>query len=337
MSSALTYFIIDNRQVSYQNFHVNSSYATYYRIISILIGKFCTLSHIYSWLNHPEALLVATSPDKVRLISKEQWNILQISELLEPKYTVANNKMIQKSTWNSYFVDGIQKVLINIKLLLLKLNSSNNRKQHNNKYNIIIISTDICCLGDSNYPQEVYDESIDKFCTTCIEAHQLHPNLRIRIICTTISDSTEYLASENNYRLLQIMKNLQSLHGIVTFHCVINSSLHFEDELKCILTQSTIPLFSKFEFSTHHSSSSSSSSSSVSSSCSCCSVVVKLVPSTGTAISSIHIGLERPEVYKLIARNAISPCFIEGKSFKVVCPIYKESSIVQSLLPTEGR
>jgi hypothetical protein len=65
-------------------------------------------------------LLVATSPDKVRLISKEQWNILQISELLEPKYTVANNKMIQKSTWNSYFVDGIQKVLINIKLLLLK-------------------------------------------------------------------------------------------------------------------------------------------------------------------------------------------------------------------------
>lgn len=327
MSSALTYFIIDNRQVSYQNFHINSSYATYYRIISILIGKFCTLSHIYSWLNHPEALLVATSPDKVRLISKEQWNILQISELLEPKYTVANNKMIQKSTWDSYFVDGIQKVLINIKLLLLKLNSNSKH----NKYNIIIISTDICCLGDSNYPQEVYDESIDKFCTTCIEAHQLHPNLKIRIICTTISDSTEYLASEN-YRLLTIMKNLQSLHGIVTFHCVMNSSLHFEDELKYILTLSTIPLFSKFEFSIHDDSSSSSSSS-----VSCCSLVVKLVPSTGTAISSIHMGLERPEVYKIIARNAISPCFIEGKSFKVVCPIFKESNIVQSLLPTAGR
>lgn len=324
MSSALTYFIIDNRQVSYQNFHINSSYATYYRIISILIGKFCTLSHIYSWLNHPEALLVATSPDKVRLISKEQWNILQISELLEPKYTVANNKMIQKSTWDSYFVDGIQKVLINIKLLLLK---SNHDIKHN-KYNIIIISTDICCLGDDiNYPQEIFDESIDKFCTTCIEAHQLHPNLRIRIICTTISESTEYLASENNnYRLLNIIKNLQSLHGIVTFHCVINSSLHFEDELKCILTQSTIPLFSKFEFSTNHSSS-----------VSCCSLVVKLVPSTGTAISSIHKGLERPEVYKLISRNAISPCFIEGKSFKVLCPFFKESSIVQSLLPTVGR
>lgn len=324
MSSALTYFIIDNRQVSYQNFHINSSYATYYRIISILIGKYCTLSHIYSWLNHPEALLVATSPDKVRLISKEQWNILQISELLEPKYTVANNKMIQKSTWDSYFVDGMQKVLINIKLLLLKLNSN----IKHNKYNIIIISTDICCLGDdSNYPQEVYDESIDKFCTTCIEAHQLHPNLRIRIICTTISESTENLVSENNnYRLLNIMKNLQSLHGIVTFHCVINSSLHFEDELKCILTQSTIPLFSKFEFSTNHSSS-----------VSCCSLVVKLIPSTGTAISSIHKGLERPEVYKLLTRNAISPCFIEGKSFKVVCPFFKESSIVQSLLPTVGR
>ncbi len=77
----MSQFVVDNRQLPYQDFHIDASYASYQRNVSSLIGKYCTLSGLYSWLQHPAHIAFALSPDKVRLVPKSQWSIAQISAL----------------------------------------------------------------------------------------------------------------------------------------------------------------------------------------------------------------------------------------------------------------
>lgn len=302
-----SFIVVDNRQFPVRDFLTEASYASYHRNASSLVGKYCAYSGVYSWFPFPESLAIALSPDKVRLVHKSQWNVSQVATLLEPKYSCVGGSTIPKTTWSAFFNDALQKCV----------NGASKYLAGNQRISVILVSTDMCLLGDHN--STGLDEALDRFCCACLSLHQAHPGLIIRIICTIVSDLSGYKHYENA-NMMKVMQKLKAVEAFVSFQSVVNSQLHFEEELRCIVSSFSQPLFSKIEFPMHGGAN--------------CSLVLQLCASTGTAANVMHSGLKTPELCGLISRSGIDPCYLDGKGFKVS---YPSSNQALELLPSKER
>jgi hypothetical protein len=312
METTSTYYAVDNRQVPYQDFHTDSSFASYNRNAATLIGKFSMLSSMYQWLPYPEAIAFAHSPEKVTLLPKGQFEIMQLATLLESRHSSPGGSLSQNITWGSYFVDAVQKCCNAIKCRTSP--SSSAPKSGNNL--IVLLSTDICLLG--NQQSGALDDGLAKFCDACIAAQTLYPDLKIRILCVICSEvnSSDH---HKNANLVHVLVRLKEL-PFVSFHSLVNSTMHFSDELRCIVSQCVGSLLSCIEFPAQFGAN--------------CSLVLNLQPYTGTAANSLHLGLKNPEIFSLVPRTEVDPFLIEGKGVEVTCPTQEAA---KEMLPTKGR
>lgn len=307
----MSQFVVDNRQLPYQDFHIDASYASYQRNVSSLIGKYCTLSGLYSWLQHPAHIALALNPDKVRLVPKSQWSVAQISALLEPRHSCVGSALIAKSTWGTYFVDAVNKLMESFqKLPRLERESSNS-------WTWYLLSTDMCLLGD--HRSTCLEEGLSAICRACKAAHDLIPRLKIRIICTIISDQTGFNHFDNPH-MVTVHSKLSILNDFVSFHSVMNSALHFDEELRCMVSQCAPQMCVKLDFPVLFGAQ--------------CSLVLQLSASTGTAGNAMHAGLQQPQLCGLVPRAQVDPALIDGKALHVTCPSLEDA---QSYLSSERR
>jgi hypothetical protein len=318
MEKMSTYYAVDNRQVPYQDFHTDSSFASYNRNAANMIGKFSMLSSMYQWLPYPEAIAFARSPEKVTLLPKGQFDLTQVATLLESRHSSLGGSMSQNITWGSYFCDAVQKCgnAIGGKCRTAAPSGFSAKSKSGNNL-IVLLSTDLCLLG--NQQSRALDNGLEIFCDACIAAHEKYPGLRIRILCVIVSqvNSSDHHMNAN---LVNVLVRLKELKSFVSFQSLVNSTMHFSDELRCIVSQCVGSLLSCIEFPAQFGAN--------------CSLVLNLQPCTGTAANSLHGGLENPEIFSLVPRKEIDPFLIEGKGVKVTSP---SQEAAQELLPTKGR
>lgn len=302
-----SFIVVDNRQVPLRDFQTEASYASFHRNASSLVGKYCTLSDMYLWFPCPDSVAIALSPDKARLLHKSQWNVSQLAGLLEPKYTCMGGPTIPKTTWSTFLVDALQKCVNGV------------TKYVDNKHPtfVLLLSTDLALLGDQNTPG--LEEALDRFCNVCSTLHNTRPGLKIRIMCTIVSDISGYKHYENA-NMVKVLQKLKRVEHFVSFHSVVNSPLHFEEELRVIVARFPRPLLSKIEFPMQFGAQ--------------CSVVLRLQAGTCSAANALHAGLKAPELCGLVARAGVDPCHIDGKGFKVTCPAPDQAV---DLLPSAQR
>lgn len=305
-----SYFIVDNRQLSHRSFNSETSHASYHRHVKNLIGKFLTLSTKHTWIDPPIALLVAQSPDKVRLLNKSQFDVVQLSNVLDPVYTCVGGASIPKVTWSNFIFDGLQKIF-----QLIQQNERNNKPEQ--KHLIVLFSTDVCLFGDQQ-SQDI-DESLSKVCKICADAMKISPNVEIRIVCTIISDVVDSVHYDNS-NLLAIHTHLKSLRGAASVHQTLNSAMHFEEELRAIVAAHHVPLAMKIQFPVMFNLD--------------CSLVLEARAGSMSSADALHGGMAAPELCSLVSRCEIDSLCIEGKGCVVKHPSYKTS---KQLLPSIQR
>jgi hypothetical protein len=295
--------LADNRSVAHQCFHTDAAYASYYRNVAALVGKYYAVVDRHSWLDRMNFFAVAMSPEKVRLIQSAEWNISQLPYLLEPRYTCVGP--IQKTTWGQYFVDALSKV-------------SQALPSTAGSINVVLVSTDMCLLGERAAPD--IDDGLDRFCSACLNIRKHHPSAKITILCAIVSENTNkdhYFASPN---MVKIQIKLQSLSSFVTFRGVKNSNLHFEEELRFFISSQAVPLHGKLDLPSFCGAN--------------CSIVFELRASTVGAQSSLHDGLCAPVLCGLVPRAGVDAGFIEGSALRLHAPAQNQAV---DKLPTDNR
>jgi hypothetical protein len=310
MMSVSSFFVIDNRQLSHRSFNAESSHASFHRYVKNIIGKLITLNVKHRWIELPSALIVAQTPDKGKVFNKSQCDLSQLSNILEPVYSCVGGVSIPKLTWGSFIIDSLQKIgkLIQQQEQIIRLADK--------KFMVVIFSTDICLIGDQC--SQSIDESLEKFCQVCTDISK-HVSIEIRVVCTIISDSVNSVHFDNP-NLFAIHSRLKALGSLVTFQQVLNSAMHFEEELRMIIAAHQVPLLSKLQFPIVQNVD--------------CSVLVELSASTLSGVDGMHTGLASPELCSLVNRAEIDPLFLEGRSCVVRCPAFERS---KHLLPSRAR
>jgi hypothetical protein len=294
--------IADNRSIAHQCFHTDAAYASYYRNVAALVGKYCAVIDRHHWVHRLKFLAVAISPEKVRLIHSAEWSISQLPYLLEPRYTCVGS--IQETTWGRYFVDALNKV--------------SQALPSAECATIVLISTDMCLLGDRGASD--IDHGLDKFCAACHNLRKLHPAAKVTILCAIVSENTNkdhYFASPNTVKM-QI--KLQQLSSFVTFRGVKNSNLHFEEQLHRLVSSLASPLHGKLDLPAFCGTN--------------CSIVYELHASTMDAQSALHDGLCSPVLCGLVPRAGVDAGFIDGCALHLHAPAHNQAV---DMLPTENR
>lgn len=161
----------------------------------------------------------------------------------------------------------------------------------------------MCLLGDGRSVD--LEQGLENFCKICRVASAQISGLKIHIICAIVSDSNGATHFENP-NLIAVLSKLNTLDSLVTFRSVVNSPHHFDEELRCIVSQCAPKLCSKVEFPVQSGSN--------------CSLVVELSASTGTAGNALHKGLKQPQLWGLVHRTQLDPCHIDGKVMHVKSP-----------------
>jgi hypothetical protein len=298
--------VIDNRQLSHRSFNAESSHASFHRYVKNLVGKLITLNTKHRWIELPSAIIVAQTPDKGRVFNKSQCDLSQLSNILEPVYSCVGGVSIPKITWGSYIIDSLQKIGQLIQ----------QQKAVNKKYVVVIFSTDVCLIGDQC--SQSIDDSLEKFCQNCTDIAKHNVSIEIRVVCTIISESADSVHIVNP-NLFSIHSRLKTLGGMVTFQQVLNSAMHFEEELRILIAAHQVSLLCKLQFPIVQNVD--------------CSVLVELSASTMSGVDGMHQGLASPELCSLVSRAEIDPLFIEGRSCLVKCPSFEHSKHVLSSRP----
>lgn len=293
---------VDNRSVPHQSFHVDAAYSSYFHNVAAFVGKFCALNTVYQWLSPLDNIAIAICPDKVRLILKPNWNIAQLTHLFEPTYTCLVS--LQRQTWGSYFVDAITKFSACL---------------HGNKSSglhvLDLISSDMCLFGDQLTID--IDDGLNKFYSACRQVQKEYKHAKIFVTCVLISENSttdHYYSSPN---MTKILLKLKSLRDIVTFRTVKNSPMHFDEELRYLVSDLATPICCKLEFPSQSGTN--------------CSLILELHASTGTARNAMHDGLGSAVLCGLVPRCGVDASYLEGKGLRVSIPGKHD------LLPTERR
>jgi hypothetical protein len=299
------YFVVDNRLVTFNDFTVDASFATYYRNCNLMLGKYLTLSHIFGWLPKPEGVLVAQSPEKARLVNGKELNELAIGTTLEPRHSCVGSD-VSRNTWGTFFVDSLNKIMTDI---------FSNGGDNERSVTVVCLSPDLCLLGDHR-KNTLLSFGLDGFCETFNVAKNAYPKLNIIIITPIIAhqDGSDHYSNPN---LVHVLAKLKDCAAFVTFHSIVNSPLHYDEEIRHIVSKFSTPILSKIELPSYGGSS--------------CSIVVRVSAASRNATNALHPGLETPEIYSIVSRSQMDPRFIEGKGMQVGYPDQSEAS---EFLPT---
>ena len=310
-------FLIDNRQTSYQfqSFEAEAAYASYHNNIENLLGKYICLSMKYTAFGTPACIGFAQSPDKMQLLKSKCYNIQQIHNLLEPKYTCIGGANIPMLTWSRFFFDGILK----IRDLLLELVLHDKSKIQKSTFVVLLISNDVCLLGNEN--SSSIENSVRTFLNEC---GSLISSVKIivRVICTVLSKPSDFQLCNNS--------NLMSIHSVsrshlltkevFTFHQLFNTMIHFSEELRVVirlccfsyLVNIDVPPLGNTQ----------------------CSVLIELSPSTITSADFTQSGMETPELFGLVNRHDVYPICLNGRCLLARCPSFSRSN---HILTSSGR
>lgn len=207
--------------------------------------------------------------------------------------------LIPKTTWGVFFVDALHKLFdVHRKMQRSGVTVAAEHTWH-------LFSTDVSLLGD--HKSTCLEEGLDTFCNVCSAIKVQASGVRIRVVCTLVApDPGQHGSSSSHPSMIKVLSKLKALGGFVTFQSVVNSALHFDEELRCMVSQCAPSLCAKLEFPMQLGSN--------------CSLVLQLRPCTGTAGNAMHAGLRRPELCSLVHRAQVSPSCIDGKALHVTCP-----------------
>jgi len=206
--------------------------------------------------------------------------------------------LIPKTTWGVFFLDALHKLFdIHRKMQRSTVSATTEHTWY-------LFSTDTSLLGD--HRSTCLEEGLDTFCNLCTSIKDQTTGVRIRIICTLVTPD-QHGSSPSNPNMIKVLSKLNSLGGFVSFQAVVNSALHFDEELRCMVSHCAPSLCAKLEFPMQLGSN--------------CSLVLQLRPCTGTAGNAMHAGLRQPELCSLMHRSQVPPSCIDGKALHVICPL----------------
>ena len=245
----------------------------------------------------------AQTPDKVQYLCLKSYNLQNLHSFLEPKFSCVSGPNIPPLTWRRFLVDGIQKVGDIIK----KQNYTGSAAP---TYVIYLFSTDTCLLGNDD--SAVIDEGIIEFFQSCKKLSQF-AKIVVRVVCTVIFHAQSELYSS---------KNLSVVHSTAreyfqdtlsfTFHQLLNTSIHFGEELRIIMRLCCSSHLISVNFPFLHNIQ--------------CSLVLELLPSTILSADFVQRGFADPELYSLVPRDSVDPVCLNGYCMTASCPSYEKSS-----------
>ena len=298
-------FIVDNRQASFriQSFESEAAFASYHHNMETLIARYICISSKHSCLSTPLCIGFAQSPDRVQLLSLKNYNLKQIHNLLDPKFTCIGDATIPQLTWGRFFVDGIIKIGELIRRQILNGTSST--------FIIFLFSTDAHLLGNGTTS---IDDGVKDFFRACNSLSKLSAKIVIRVICTVLTHLQSDLYNNSNFALMHT--TAREFASPFTFHQLLNTSIHFGEEIRTMMRLCCPSLFIKIEFPFHDNIQ--------------CSLHLELFPSTILSADYIQRGLPNPELYSLVQRNRIDPVCLNGYCLIVKCPTYENSKHIFS-------
>jgi hypothetical protein len=227
-----------------------------------------------------------------------------LHSFLEAKFSCVGGPNIPPSTWRRFLVDGIQKAGDIIK------------KQTNTgivapTYVICLYSTDTCLLGNDD--SVVIDEEIKEFCQSCKKLSQF-AKIVVRVVCTVVFHVQSELYSNKNLSVVHSTAR-EYFQGNIsfTFHQLLNTSIHFGEELRMIMRLCCTSHLISVNFPFLHNIQ--------------CSLVLELLPSTVLSADFVQQrGFADPELYSLVPRDSVDPVCLNGYCLTATCPSYEKSS-----------
>ena len=279
-------FIIDNRQSlnKYQSFTVEASLASYNRNVHTTLSRYISLCTQHPFLSSPSGIAVASSPDRVNFIVNKSINLIQLNDLVQPKYSCVGGANIPLFTWNRYIIDGLNKIFNN-------LDHERNRKtdkvskkcKDGEKYLLTIFSHDLNLFGDES--SESILLGVKSIITIC-KSLKSNFNVETRIISTILLDAVDKSSYFENKNLETVMTTLKQEESAISFNSIWNNHIHFEDELRSIIRLCAPIILSTIEFPILHNNK--------------CSVMMEFAPGSLSSAQAIHEGLKSPQLFSMV-------------------------------------
>lgn len=315
-------FIIDNRlsPQQFQNFESEAAHAAYHRNLECLIGKYTCLSAQHKSLEDPAFIGFAKTPDSIQILCAKSYNLQQLHNFIEPKYSCIGNNSLPARTWGKYFLDALIKTeeYINHAILQKNAKEHNRTSEHvhvpKQEYVVFLISTDICMLGDSN--SIGFEQGLQQFLTKFL-ALSSQAKITIRVICAITSCLPGEMATWNDSSIAKInfIKRTFATHkkdeSELMIHNLQNSRTHFEEELRIILRLCCRTHLVNIQFPQSGNTQ--------------CSLLTIFIPCTLSSADITNAGFQEPTLFSLAHRNQLDPSCLNGSTHSIRTPSYESS------------
>ena len=252
----------------------------------------------HCWIDELTGLILPNSPDKAKCYLPNHFTIANLPNLLEVKYSSGLS-----STWSFYMSDALNQISTVIQRNLKK----------KSKCSIVILSHDKAILEGNN---ELKDDSqfLCDFREMCKNMKEISFNLKV--ICTILNPprglgGLGYFPNESSVKSTRgLLRNLQSSFGpavaspstaeLITLPC---SSLHFDEQLRSIVTAASTTIRSSLSFPCVRGLS--------------CTLGMDLYPTTLESADTMHSGLSVCEMFSLASQSDFAACSILGQGILV--------------------
>lgn len=272
--------IFDNRQlVGSLSFEQESGEATARQLLSTLLLHY--LASTRSWLPIPLALLVAASPQAVRVFQPLPKTVAEILDAISVRCSATGD------TWSGYLTQAVDSIVE-----LLK------RRQGPTPRLLIVILTNDISLSTADP-----EAGIARF-LKAINGLNSIKNLYIRILAPVISTLPSF---EIDSPHLQMMRRCLSQQDRVTLHTFPNTGIYYEEELRGLIETLTPTFTSIIPLpKVGHNKLSD--------------LEVELKAYSKSAQDAMHVGLRQPSLYSISPCNRVDPLHIQGKGLIVTPP-----------------
>lgn len=297
----MSFIVCDNREIIHDSFDVEASMGSYHRFNASTIAKLLAFQqNHFSWVPKPDAIIMAASPERCRLVTNPHFNTKNISELLDAKYTCPYaGRNLANQTWGVFLVDAMK--------ILTKFLLTNSTKEK--RVSIVIFSSDASLMGDRNQNESIdtvgirFYDGIKLFSDAVNTLGKSGFKVEINIVCAQVSQVGTYAHQTSTALDIQDQLKAMATSYTIVFDSIINSALHYEEQLRKLisiqrpLTSSTLNLpFANGMRSNVH---------------------LQLSPSSTASADSVHSGLAQLDLLNLTPRSGINPLCIEGCALKV--------------------
>eukprot|EP01038_Epipyxis_sp_PR26KG_P012360 gene12360-16578_t len=255
------------------------------------------------------------------LVMNYNYNIQALSNAIDAhgpinimysNYSPQTALLIPISTWARYLSCGLRKISRIIETI--KTHKSLTKAQSRDRHLVVIYSNDLCLFGKvpplnsqlgSYITDSNYQNNIQQFLTSFDDMNK-DRNIELVIVCCWVSLDPGAGIINYNHPHLTYFQQLISNNENITLRCVTNSSMHFAEELRYLLTTATPFKLKRIPFPFNG--------------LSYASMLIKISPSTMISADILHHDFEDLEIVSIVPRSQMDPICLDGKMLLVTSP-----------------